>query len=96
MTKKTMEENCMRLNISTVESEQDKNAKFAADNEILEVLEKNKHILSVEVLGLISIARVLINNFGDEYLMDTAVNYLTYVAPEDDIPEAPDIVEEEE
>ena len=43
-------------------------------NEILEVLEKNKHILSVEVLGLISIARVLINNFGDEYLMDTAVN----------------------
>lgn len=65
-------------------------------NEILEVLEKNKHILSVEVLGLISIARVLINNFGDEYLMDTAVNYLTYVAPEDDIPEAPDMVEEEE
>ena len=65
-------------------------------NEILEVLEKNKHILSVEVLGLISIARVLINNFVDEYLMDTAVNYLTYVAPEDDIPEAPDIVEEEE
>ena len=65
-------------------------------NEILEVLEKNKHILSVEVLGLISIARVLINNFGDEYLMDKAVNYLTYVETEDDIPEDPDIVEEEE
>lgn len=29
-----MEENCMRLNISTVESEQEKNAKFAADNGI--------------------------------------------------------------
>lgn len=65
-------------------------------NEILEVLEKNKHILSVEVLGLISIARVLINNFGDEYLMDTAVNYLTYKAPENDIPDAPDMVEEKE
>ena len=46
-------------------------------NQILEVLEENKHILSVEVLGLISIARVLINNFGDDYLMDTAVNYYT-------------------
>lgn len=65
-------------------------------NQILEVLEKNKHILSVEVLGLISIARVLINNFGDEYLMDTAVNYLTYKESAKDIPDAPDIVEEEE
>ena len=65
-------------------------------NQILEVLEENKHILSVEVLGLISIARVLINNFGDEYLMDTAVNYLTYKEPAKDIPDAPDIVEEEE
>lgn len=62
-------------------------------NEILEVLEKNKHILSVEVLGLISIARVLINNFGDEFLMDTAVNYLTYKEPED-IKDAEDIIEE--
>ena len=34
MTKKIMEEDCMRLNISTVESEQEKNAKFAADNGI--------------------------------------------------------------
>ena len=65
-------------------------------NEILEVLEKNKHMLSVEVLGLISIARVLINNFGDEYLMDTAVKYLTYVAPKEETPDAPDIIEEKE
>lgn len=66
-------------------------------NQILEVLEENKHILSVEVLGLISIARVLINNFGDEYLMDTAVNYLTYKPQKTtDIPDAPDIVEEKE
>ena len=66
-------------------------------NQILEVLEENKHILSVEVLGLISIARVLINNFGDDYLMDTAVNYLTYKTPkENKIKEAPDIVEEKE
>ena len=47
-------------------------------NQILEILEENKHMLSVEVLGLISIARVLINTYGDEFLMDTAVNYLTY------------------
>ena len=66
-------------------------------NQILEVLEENKHILSVEVLGLISIARVLINNFGDDYLMDTAVNYLTYNIPEENkIKEAPDMVEEKE
>lgn len=63
--------------------------------EILEVLEKNKHMLSVEVLGLISIARVLINTYGDEYLMDTAVRYLQYTEPEtSDIPNAEDIVEE--
>jgi len=63
--------------------------------EILEVLEKNKHMLSVEVLGLISIARVLINTYGDEYLMDTAVRYLQYKEPEEqDIPDADDIVEE--
>lgn len=64
-------------------------------NQILEVLEENKHMLSVEVLGLISIARVLINNFGDEYLMDTAVNYLTYQEPQH-IDDAPDMVEEKE
>ncbi len=63
-------------------------------NEILKVLEKQEHILSVEVLGLISIARVLINQFGDEYLMDTAVNYLTYKEPEN-ISETDDNVEEE-
>lgn len=65
-------------------------------NEILEVLEKNKHILSVEVLGLISIARVLINNFGDEFLMDTAVKYLTLEDFDEEAPDAEDIVEEEE
>ncbi len=62
-------------------------------NEILEVLEKNKHIWSVAVLGLISIARVLINNFGDEFLMDTAVNYLTYKET-NDTKDVEDIVEE--
>ena len=65
-------------------------------NQILEVLENNKHILSVEVLGLISIARVLIENFGDEYLMDTAVSYLTYKPPKNDIKEAEDIIKENE
>ena len=47
-------------------------------NDILTVLEDNKHILAVEVLGLVGIARALINNFGDEFLLDTAVNYLQY------------------
>ena len=55
---------------------------------ILEVLDENKHILSVEVLGLISIARVLINTYGDEFLMDTAVRYLQFKEPESsDVPE---------
>ena len=66
-------------------------------NEILEILEKHKHILSVEVLGLISIARVLINTYGDEYLMDTAVRYLTFTEPEpSDVPEADNIIKDEE
>ena len=50
---------------------------------ILEVLENEKHMLSVEVLGLISIARALINTFGDEYLLDTAITYLQFKEPEE-------------
>lgn len=45
-------------------------------NEIMDTLQKNKHILSVEVLGLIGIVRILIDQYGDEYLKDAAVNYL--------------------
>lgn len=64
---------------------------------ILEVLDENKHILSVEVLGLISIARVLINTYGDEFLMDTAVRYLQFKEPESsDIPESDEMIEEKE
>ena len=46
--------------------------------EILDVLEQHKHLLTVEVLGLISIARALINNFGDEFLMKSAIDLLQY------------------
>lgn len=64
---------------------------------ILEVLDENKHILSVEVLGLISIARVLINTYGDEFLMDTAVRYLQFKESESsDIPESDEMIEEKE
>lgn len=64
---------------------------------ILEVLDENKHILSVEVLGLISIARVLINTYGDEFLMDTAVRYLQFKEPESsDAPESDEMIEEKE
>lgn len=64
---------------------------------ILEVLDENKHILSVEVLGLISIARVLINTYGDEFLMDTAVRYLQFKEPESsDVPESDEMIEEKE
>lgn len=64
---------------------------------ILEVLDENKHILSVEVLGLISITRVLINTYGDEFLMDTAVRYLQFKEPEpSDAPESDEMIEEKE
>lgn len=64
---------------------------------ILEVLDENKHILSVEVLGLISIARVLINTYGDEFLMDTAVRYLQFKEPESsDASESDEMIEEKE
>jgi hypothetical protein len=45
-------------------------------NEIMDVLQENKHILSVEVLGLIGVVRILIDRYGDEYLKDAAVSYL--------------------
>lgn len=64
---------------------------------VLDVLSEDKYMLSVEVLGLISIIRALINTYGDEYLMDTAVRYLQYKDEEsDNIPDADNIIEEEE
>lgn len=64
---------------------------------VLDVLSEDKYMLSVEVLGLISIIRALINTYGDEYLMDTAVRYLQYKDEEsDNIPDANNIIEEEE
>lgn len=44
--------------------------------EIMDVLYKNKHILSVEVLGLIGVVRILIDRYGDESLKDAAISYL--------------------
>lgn len=65
--------------------------------EILDVLEQHKHLLTVEVLGLISIARALINNFGDEFLMKSAIDLLQYQSPEkNSIEEADDIIKETE
>lgn len=63
---------------------------------VLDVLSEDKYMLSVEVLGLISIIRALINTYGDEYLMDTAVRYLQYKEEEsDNISDADNIIEEE-
>ena len=63
---------------------------------ILNVLAEDKHMLSVEVLGLISIVRALINTYGDEYLLDTALHYLQYKEPEmEEATDADDIVTEE-
>lgn len=64
--------------------------------EILEVLEKHKHLLYVEVLGLISVARALINNFGDEFLMKSAIDLLQYKQSEENIEEADNIIKETE
>lgn len=50
---------------------------------IIEVLDEDKYYVPIEVLGLIGIIRVLINTFGDEKLLDTAVRYLTYEADTD-------------
>lgn len=66
-------------------------------HKILDVLAEDKHMLSVEVLGLISLVRALINTYGDEYLLDTAVHYLQFKEPEeDDVPEAENMIEEVE
>lgn len=45
-------------------------------NEIMDILQENKHILVVEVLGLIGVVRILIDKYGDEYLKDAAMSYL--------------------
>ena len=69
----------------------------ATAKKILDVLAEDKHMLSVEVLGLISIVRALINTYGDEYLLDTAVHYLQYKEENiEEIPDADNIIEEEE
>lgn len=66
-------------------------------HKILDVLAEDKHMLSVEVLGLISLVRALINTYGDEYLLDTAVHYLQFKeSEEDDVPEAENMIEEVE
>ena len=65
---------------------------------ILDTLAEDKYMLSVEVLGLISIVRALINTYGDEYLMDTAVHYLQFKEEEtpDNVQDADNIIEESE
>lgn len=70
----------------------------SAAPEILEVLDSHKYLLAVEVLGLVSIARALINKFGDDFLMKSAVDLLNYKSPEkeEQIEEADDIIKETE
>ena len=70
----------------------------SAAPEILDVLDNHRYLLAVEVLGLISIARALINKFGDEFLMKSAIDLLNYESPEkeEQIEEADDIIKETE
>lgn len=65
-------------------------------HKILDILAEDKYMLSVEVLGLISLVRALINTYGDEYLLDTAVHYLQFKEPEEDVPDAENMIEEVE
>lgn len=69
--------------------------------EILVMLEEKGYILPVATLGLISIVRALITNFGNKELLDEAVHYLTLDADNleeatSDIPDAENIIKEEE
>ncbi len=69
--------------------------------EILELLEKKEYILPVATLGLISIVRALISNFGNKELLDEAVHYLCLDADnleevQSDIPDDENIVKETE
>lgn len=70
----------------------------SAAPEILEVLDNHKYLLAVEVLGLVSIARALIKKFGDDFLMKSAIDLLSYESPEkeEQIEEADDIIKETE
>lgn len=69
--------------------------------EILVMLEEKGYILPVATLGLISIVRALITNFGNKELLDEAVHYLTLDADNleevtSDVPDAENIIKEEE
>lgn len=44
--------------------------------EILELMEKEEYMLPVAVLGLISVVRALIENFGNDALRDEATHFL--------------------
>lgn len=44
--------------------------------EILELMEKKEYMLPVAVLGLISVVRALIENFGNDALRDEATHFL--------------------
>ena len=68
---------------------------------ILELMENEQYMLPVTVLGLISIVRALIENFGNEALREEATHFLNLDTSKlhemsSDIPEADDIVKEEE
>lgn len=45
-------------------------------SQILELMEKEEYMLPVVVLGLISIVRALIANFGNDALRDEATHFL--------------------
>lgn len=52
--------------------------KFENDTarKILELMEKEEYMLPVAVLGLISVVRALIENFGNDALRDEATHFL--------------------
>ena len=52
--------------------------KFENDTarKILELMEKEEYMLPVAVLGLISVVRALIENFGNDALRDEAIHFL--------------------
>lgn len=63
-----IEENDFREELEKFEKE--------AIPQILKIIEKENYLLPVTVLGLASILRSLIRNFGNEYLLNTVINYL--------------------
>ena len=46
------------------------------ESEILKLMEKEEYMLPVVVLGLVSIIRALIENFGNDALRDEATHFL--------------------